>query len=136
MLHEAITSPYVDYEYYTREYCGSKTPKEAFEFHEKKAEALLHRITFDRVKRLPAIPDCVKDAICAMADISFQYSKKPPEIKSENTDGYSVTYSDMDAKKMNAEMNEAARVYLDNTGLLFKGRSRRYDHECGYNRFQ
>lgn len=128
MLHEAITSPYVDYNYYTGEYHGSKIPKEAFEFHEKKAEALLHRITFDRVKRLPEIPDFVMDAICAMADISFQYSKKPSEIKSENIDGYSVTYNDMTEKKMYVEMNEAARIYLDNTGLLFKGRSRWYDN--------
>lgn len=127
MLQEAITSPYVDYEYYSTVFSGSKIPKASFEFHERKAEAFLHRITFDRVKRLPEIPDEVKDAICAMAEYSFQDSKKTPGVRSENIDGYSVSYGDSTEKTLRAGMYAEAKNYLDNTGLLFKGRSREYD---------
>ena len=39
-------------------------------------------------------------------------------IKSENTDGYSVTYSDIGLAE---ELYEIAELYLGETGLLFKG---------------
>ena len=94
MLQEAITGPYVDYNYYSETYGGNKIPKDSFDACEKRAEAVLHRISFDRVKRLPEIPDMVKDAICAMAEIDYQEEKKTPGVKSENSDGYAVTYAD------------------------------------------
>ena len=78
MLQEAITSPYVDYNYYSETYGGNKIPQDSFDACEKRAEAVLHRISFDRVKRLPEIPDMVKDAICAMAEIDYQEEKKTP----------------------------------------------------------
>ena len=80
MLQEAITSPYVDYNYYSETYGGNKIPQDSFDACEKRAEAVLHRISFDRVKRLPEIPDMVKDAICAMAEIDYQEEKKTPGV--------------------------------------------------------
>lgn len=133
MLQEAITGPYVDYNYYSETYGGNKIPKDSFDACEKRAEAVLHRISFDRVKRLPEIPDMVKDAICAMAEIDYQEEKKTPGVKSENSDGYAVTYADSGnttgASGRVALMHQEASIYLGNTGLLYKGVSRKYDCE-------
>ena len=86
-----------------------------------------------RVKRLPEIPDMVKDAICAMAEIDYQEEKKTPGVKSENSDGYAVTYADSGnttgASGRVALMYQEASIYLGNTGLLYKGVSKKYDCE-------
>lgn len=130
MLHKPVKSPYVDYKYYTKTFLGTAIPKEAFPALEKKAEAFLHRITFGRVKRLPEIPNEVKDAICAMAEYNFRSDKKTPGVKSENIDGYSVAYGDSTETSRNAELYGVAKNYLSGTGLLNRGRSRRYDNKC------
>ena len=134
MLHEAITSPYVDFGYYSETYFGKKIPEDSFPEFEKKAEAVLHMITFDRVKRLPEIPDIIKDAICAMAETAYQENKKTPGVKSENIDGFSVTYANSGnttgVNGMIKAMYESAAIYLVNTGLLYKGWSKRYDNKC------
>lgn len=130
MLHEAVTSPYVDYKYYAEAFLGTAIPEPSFPALEKKAEAFLHRITFGRVKRLPEIPKEVKDAICAMAEYNFQADKKTPGVKSENIDGYSVSYGDSTETSRNTELYGVAKNYLSDTGLLYRGRSRRYDNKC------
>ena len=133
MLQEAIKSPYVDYKYYSDTYGGKKIPESSFDACEKRSEAVLHRISFDRVKRLPEIPDLIKVAICAMAEIDYQEEQKTPGIKSENSEGYSVTYADAGntcgTSGKVAMMYQAASVYLANTGLLYKGVSKKYDCE-------
>ena len=57
MLQEAITSPYVDYNYYSETYGGNKIPQDSFDACEKRAEAVLHRISFDRVNTAPPTAD-------------------------------------------------------------------------------
>lgn len=129
MLNEAVTSPCADYKYYKNSFHGIRIPEKEFRRHEIQAEAFLHRITFGRIKRLPEIPDEVKNAVCSMAEIAFQEGKKTPGIRSENKEGYSVTYGDSGTKSMNDEMYQAAKNYLSDTGLLFRGRSRKYDYQ-------
>ena len=133
MSQEAITSPYVDFKYYQNEYGGNKIPQDSFQRLERQSEAVLHLITFDRVKRLPEITDAIRDAICAMAETAWLEEKKTPGVKSETIDGYSVSYADSGnttgANGMTNVMYESAFPYLANTGLLFKGRSRTYDNE-------
>lgn len=130
MLHEAVKSPYVDYEYYVKAFLGTAIPESSFPALEKKAEAFLNRITFGRVKRLPEIPNEVKDAICAMAEYNFREDKKTPGVRSENIDGYSVSYGDSTETSRNAELYSVAKNYLSDTGLLHRGRSRKYDNQC------
>lgn len=133
MSQEAITSPYVDFKYYQNEYGGNKIPQDSFQRLERQSEAVLHLITFDRVKRFPEITDAIRDAICAMAETAWLEEKKTPGVKSETIDGYSVSYADSGnttgANGMTNAMYESAFPYLANTGLLFKGRSRTYDNE-------
>ena len=90
----------------------------------------MHRITFGRVKRLPEIPNEVKDAICAMAEYNFHEDKKTPGVRSENIDGYSVSYGDSTETSRSAELYSVAKNYLSDTGLLHRGRSRKYDNQC------
>lgn len=139
MSESAITSPYVDYEYYSETYGGSKIAEAAFPSHEKRAEAVLHRITFNRILKRPeliseAVLDNIRMAICSMAETDFQESKKTPGVKSENIDGYSVSYGDSGSVNGEAgrthEMFQSAMTYLHDTGLLYKGRSRIYDRKC------
>ena len=112
----------MDFKYYQNEYGGNKIPQDSFQRLERQSEAVLHLITFDRVKRLPEITDAIRDAICAMAETAWLEEKKTPGVKSEtgNTTG---------ANGMTNAMYESAFPYLANTGLLFKGRSRTYDNE-------
>ena len=133
MPQEAITSPYVDYKYYSDTYGGEKVPEDSFEACEKRAEAVLHQITFGRVKQLPEIPDLIKDAICAMVEVKYQEDKKQAGLKSETIDGYSVTYESSGgtagASGTVRLMYEEAKVYLANTGLLYRGWSKKYDEK-------
>lgn len=133
MLQEANTSSYVDYDFYVNEYKGSKIPENEFAVNEAYAEDILHLITFDRVKKLSEIPLEVKKAICAIAETSYSEDKKTPGVKSESNDGYSVSYSDSgntigESGKVKM-MYQSARIYLGNTGLLYRGWSRKYDNE-------
>ena len=76
MPQEAITSPYVEFSYYTESYGSKKLSKDDFGCAEKHAEVVLHQITFDRIKKLSEIPEEVKQAICAMAEVSYRERKR------------------------------------------------------------
>lgn len=80
MLQEAITSPYVDYNYYSETYGGNKIPQDSFDACEKRAEAVLHRISFDRVKRLPEIPDMVRMLSVRWLKLITRRRKKRQEL--------------------------------------------------------
>ncbi len=127
MSHKAVKSPYVDYKYYEKCFFGKKIPEKSFPGYEMQAEAFVNRITFGRVKRLPKVPDEVKKAICAVAEFIFQEDKKTPGAKSENIDGYSVTYEDAGAGSQETGMYQKAKIFLSDTGLLYRGRSSKYD---------
>lgn len=129
MLHEAISVPYVDYEYYHQTFLGTIIPAASFPQKEKKAEAFVNRITFGRVKLLREVPSEVKNAICAVAEYDYQCDKKTPGAKSENIDGFSISYGDSTEASKNTERYGAAKDYLSDTGLLYRGRSWRYDNQ-------
>lgn len=70
-----------------------------------------------------------QNAVCAAAEAAYEIRSSvaniPQGIKSENTDGYSVTYKDYDVdelkyKEQNA-MLAAIRQELSGTGLLYQG---------------
>ena len=65
-----------------------------------------------------------------MAEANYQEDKITPGAKSENIDGYSVSYGDFTSETKNAELYSAAKDYLSGTGLLYRGRSRKYDNQC------
>lgn len=130
---------YVDFKYYKEEYKG-KLDQATFDQQERQAEAYIRYLTMRQ--ELPDL-DAVRDAVCSVADV---YAAVYPgdgaaegAVKSENNDGYSVTYvtDRADGETLEAyaarKAYEAARIYLLPTGLLNRSaRMRNYDYQCRY----
>lgn len=119
---------YASYEYYAGEYGGSVIEPKLFLRCATWASRLVDRLTFGRVEKIndSAMPDFVKDAVCAAAEIySSKIKQTENDIQSENNDGYSVSYK---TAKSNADMIDEAKniisTYLSNTGLTYRGTMR------------
>ena len=116
---------YVDYEYYADQYGGGITEKE-FPFAERKAEAYIRKLTYIRGNIFATENMAVKDAVCAVADVyaSCEKKREAGTVKSENNDGYSVSYTVEQADGQTVEelirkkAYEAASTYLLPTGWL------------------
>ena len=70
----------------------------------------------------------IKSCLCEMCDVIYNLTANDGKIvKSENTDGYSVSYvteriDGQDAEKvLENKLYRIAKVYLGNTGLLYRG---------------
>lgn len=117
---------YADYEYYKNSFAGTLIPAEEFSSLANKAERYVNYLTMHRITE---VTDEVKNAVCAAAEavyeIQRQYEGIPKGVKSENTDGYSVSYADFDIDKFRQQerqaMYEAVRQELCGTGLLYQG---------------
>lgn len=117
---------YAEYDYYVNSWAGTLIPASEFKQYSAKAERLVKFVTQHRITE---VTDEVKNAVCAAAEASYEIRSSianvPQGVKSENTDGYSVTYKDYDAdelkyKEQNA-MLAAIRQELSCTGLLYQG---------------
>lgn len=125
---------YADYQYYVESYHGTSVPESDFDQVMRDASAFIREITADRVC-IDSVPDDVKDAACAVSDviqaerdrISKSGSGDGREVKSETTDGYSVSYvtEGKDGQSRDDVLRYkkylAARPYLLHTGLLYLG---------------
>lgn len=120
---------YVYYSYYIEKYCGDVIPEEDFTWSERKAESYIRHLTFYRGDIFNEESESVKDAVCAVAEVYYctmlknNHGEHGP-VKSENTDGYSVTYA---AEQVDGQTIEeltrkkaydAAYPYLLPTGWL------------------
>ena len=101
-------------EFYS-EFYGSKAkiPNEELMLWLKRAAAELSRLTLGRSGSDKSEP--VLTAVCEIAEAMYEYENRA-HIRSENNDGYSVTYKDngIDTEKI-------AKRYLSDTGLLYRG---------------
>jgi len=117
---------FADYSYYTDSWAGTLIPAQEFNSYARKAERLINYIVNGGVKE---VTDEVKNAVCAAAEVAYELRQSvaniPQGIKSENTDGYSVTYKDYNADDLadreKRAMFKAIRQELYNTGLLYQG---------------
>lgn len=117
---------YADYDYYCDSFAGTLVPAEDFITLSAKAERYLDYITVHKIK---AVTKAVKNAVCvaveALYEMQRSYENIPAGIKSENTDGYSVTYNDYDfsavRKQQEETMLDAFVQELSGTGLLYQG---------------
>lgn len=119
----------VDLEYYVENFGGKKIPEDSFPEKIREAESIVNFITFGRIHGYVLSPEdleCAKMAICAVAD-SIWENKKRDGVVSENTDGYSVTYSQESGYKEAAA--DAARAYLIDTTLLERRVNWKYDYK-------
>ena len=117
---------YADYEYYKSSFSGTLIPEEEFSPLSNKVSRYLDYVTMHRISE---VTDSVKNAVCAGAEALQElhniYKNIPKGIKSENTDGYSVTYSEFDVDKFRNQekkaMYNAFAQELSGTGLLYRG---------------
>lgn len=122
--------PYADFAYYIEQYHGNKiTDDGAFSEAAMEASLYLREITHNRIVE---ITDDVRNAACAVADIYFCDCVKLDdmggrEVKSETTDGYSISYvtegKDGESREsvLHRKMYLVARKHLIHTGLLNLG---------------
>ena len=116
---------YVDYSYYMDQY-GGDIPEKEYPAAERKAEAYIRKLTYIRGNIFAIENVAVKDAVCAVADVyaSCEKKKDTGTVKSENNDGYSVSYAVEQADGQTVEelirkkAYEAASTYLLPTGWL------------------
>ncbi len=118
----------MSYAYYVEQYGGNTIPEERFWYVMQKSEMYLHAFTFNRL-RGEAYDNVVKNCLCDMAETIYTFERKSAEKvkKSENTDGYSVSYVTevIDGQDMQEVLHKKlygiAELYLMNTGLLYLG---------------
>jgi hypothetical protein len=122
---------YATYSQYVQEYGGSLISENDFKKMILKASRYIdyftdNKITQDNLNKYPELVMCsceIADAICNHSDANGKVKEK----KSENTDGYSVTYvtESVDGSLVDSMLKrkayEIARVHLMNTGLLYLG---------------
>lgn len=102
----------VTYDYYKNVFGGELIPAEAFPGMEITAARYVHKLTFYRLVG-KEVPDTFKMAICAAAEVYYGRKKDLDNpYKSENNDGYSVTYADDLDKKILTELRDAVSAYL------------------------
>lgn len=116
---------YADYNYYINNYVGSSIPEESFAYVSKQASRYM-----DLWANIRNEADIVKDCCCEMAEHIYDVKIKnadAKEVKSENTDGYQVSYvtegKDGESKQKTMERNLYAicRKYLVHTGAMYAG---------------
>lgn len=129
----AATTPYADYEWYTAGYGGSLLTESNFPRYARWASALIDAMTYGNITSDDYVTDVVKDATCAAAEQAYQYWQANVNVdagtggtaKSESNDGYSITYGEVaSTSSLEALKTECAgliKIYLSNTGLLFRG---------------
>jgi len=106
-----------DLVFYIENYGGErKIPASLFSLWGKRAEAVLIHITDGKIKGQENL-ECVRFCICEIAEFLYK-QENTSGIKSENNDGYSVSYQERDIKK---EILKIAETYLGETDLLYRG---------------
>lgn len=116
---------YADYAYY-KDFFGGTLTEEEFNLSARKAERFLKYVIMGEISE---VTEQVKNAVCAaaeaVAEIRSSVANIPQGIKSENTDGYSVTYKDYNADELaereQRAMYNAIKQELSGTGLLYQG---------------
>lgn len=109
---------YADWEFYTAEY-GGQMAEGDFRRLARQASAYLDRITFGRMSA-EEWADEAANACCAVAE-AMRYIEMGGDKAAETNDGISVTYVAGAAKSDGRRLREAAGLWLDNTGLLYRG---------------
>ena len=89
---------YSDYDFYCSQYRGHPLLDYEFDLLAHEASIYIDTMTFGRLHSGWPITDAVRYACCSIVEAIHQYDirfKKglPVEVKSENVDGYSVSFS-------------------------------------------
>lgn len=130
MSGEANFKSYADYDYYVS--IGGQLTEAEFDKSLVWATALLDTVTFQRLRNMTDIPDCVKKALCSTIDKHAQFTHaQNSTIQSESLDGWSVTYANNKLEDLEQNALRDIKIYLSGTGLTYRGRSSKYDVQSG-----
>ena len=110
---------YADFQYYKNTFLGNAIQEIDFPRLSLRASEYIDAHTGGIIPQLSAIPEEVQKAICAVAEKIQAYESKA-EVTSESVGSYSVTYKTSDAT-YEQELGKVLRLYLGNTGLLYRG---------------
>ena len=113
---------YADYEFYTKEYHGSKASEDLFENLSIRASKVVDKVTFDRADDSRD----VKLATCAVVDVIVMFEEREG-IAAETTGNHTVSYGSSSQSNSRSgdtslmkRMVDAAREYLPDE-LLYRG---------------
>ncbi|MEG1752496.1 MAG: hypothetical protein RR234_01145 [Christensenella sp.] len=115
---------FANYDYYITAYGGVIIPEAQFLKSEAKAAALIGELSFSRAGTLSFVPEDIKLAACAGAEIFYKYDKALSElslgIKSESVDGYSVSFENAEnvLEACKGEATSAIAIYLPRSHKL------------------
>ncbi len=116
---------YADYSYYTTTFLGTAIASSDFSRLALRASAVIDQITFGRAADDTTNVNAIKNAMCAVAEEiqTIDQSTNADYVTSESQGRYSVTYhsSVVDTRTDTQRHQDAAKVWLANTGLLFAG---------------
>ena len=116
---------YADFTFYTGTYLGNAITSTNFPRLALRASAEIDKITFGRAAAETdlTIIENIKMTCCAVAEEIQALESDGAGISSEKIGTYQVTYNDKSkaAQGEDQRFEGAARLYLENTGLLFKG---------------
>lgn len=129
---------YADYAFYFGQYGGTSISEDAFTALARRASLFIDRLTYSRLHAGWTVTDAVRNSVCAVAEAmqasdkaqTLQTADYAAAVKSENTDGRSVTYQNVSDIREAVESGwaEAAEQYLLFTGLM--DRSVGNAHKC------
>lgn len=117
---------YADYTFYKEKFHGSTIPEAAFSSVILRASIYIKYITFGRIDDVE-IPEEVRLAACAVAEVMYKADAEQKEKKSETVGNVSVSYV---TEQQDGQTREAAAAkkqyavaypYLIHTGLLYRG---------------
>lgn len=111
---------YADFEYYRLTFGGTLIEETDWNTFSRQADAYIDHLTFWRLHQGWIVVSAVKMAACAVAEELFTQSKQLSSaailqgIKSENNDGYAVTFTDAASQRTENTMRlqQAADLYL------------------------
>lgn len=115
---------YADYEYYTQIYHGSKISEQSWAEVSKEASAYIDLLTYQRLKQGWQVTESVKNAVCAVSEVLYSYSKSNAQceigIASESVSGRSINYVNATeyATHKQGQMQDAAGLYLPTSDPL------------------
>lgn len=116
---------YADYTYYTTTYGGTVIASADFTRLANLASRHIDRMTFGRAATDTDNETAIKNAMCAVAEAiqTNERSGNADGIVSESQGQYSVSYgaNSSRARSNQSKLEDAARLWLDDTFLMFPG---------------
>lgn len=118
---------YADYTFYTTTYLGNAISQADFPRLALRASEAIDRMTFNRAadETDEDVVALIKMATCAVAEAqqSNEAEGGADGVVSESVGSHSVTYSEASSRRQTAfqKLENAARAYLESTGLMFRG---------------